>query len=288
MGVEIPLLFTQYKCIFCLCREDNFFKLRGIDFFIQPWYRWRRSYYIFMSGHSKWKQIKQHKGAADIKKAMVFTKIANALTLAARHGGGDPEFNFKLRLSVDKAKECNMPKENIERAIKRGTGALEGVQIEEITYEVFGPGKIPVIIETLTDNKNRTVSDLKHLLNETGGSLATPNSVMWMFEKCGVLRLDSKNWTPEQRNSFELRAIDAGANDIFDELEEIVVCTPISVLQTAKESLEANGYKIESAEIEFVAKERKNIMNHELKEKIEQFFEQLDAMEDVNAYYTTL
>ncbi len=136
-----------------------------------------------MSGHSKWSKIKHKKGAADAKRGAVFTKLGNAVTLAARQGGGDPEMNFSLRLAIDKAKAGNVPKENIDRAIKRGTGELGGANLEEIIYEGFGPNNIPIIIQTLTDNRNRTVAEIKHILEKSGGTMAGPNSVSWMFEK---------------------------------------------------------------------------------------------------------
>jgi len=142
-----------------------------------------------MSGHSKWAQIKRQKGATDQKRGNLFTKLAKGITIAARDGGGDPASNFKLRLAVDQAKQSNMPKDNIERAIKRGAGELEGGQIEEAIYEGFGPSGVAIIIETLTDNKNRTVSNVKHILTKYGGGLGSSNSVLWQFERKGVVRI---------------------------------------------------------------------------------------------------
>ena len=146
-----------------------------------------------MSGHSKWANIKRTKGAADAKRSSLFTKLARVITVAARDKGGDPEMNFSLRLAIEKAKAANMPKENIERAIKRGTGEIKGeAAIEELIYEGFGPGGIAIIIKCLTDNRSRTAAQMKHILTSHGGSLGSPNSVMWQFEQKGVIRISNE------------------------------------------------------------------------------------------------
>jgi len=232
-----------------------------------------------MSGHSKWAKIKRQKASADAKKGNIFTKLANNITIAAKKGG-DPEMNFSLRLAIDKAKESNMPKENIERAIKRGTGELGGATVEELTYEGFGPAKSAFIIETLTDNKNRTAAEIRHLFTKHGGSLG---NVAWNFNRFGVVRI-SKGNTPNNEN-FELELIDAGADDIQKEEEGITILTPMENLQKLKNFLDSKNIKTESAEIEYIAKEEKQISDED-KTKIEKFIEDLDENEDVNNYYT--
>jgi YebC/PmpR family DNA-binding regulatory protein len=236
-----------------------------------------------MSGHSKWSKIKHKKGAADQKRGANFTKLGNAVTVAARKGG-DPEMNFSLRIAIDKAKSENLPKDNIERAIRRGTGELDGVQLEENTYEGFGPGKIGTIIETLTDNKNRTVAEIKHTLDKSGGSLGGPGTVMWMFNRLGSLTINKEG---VNKDELELKAIDAGAEDIEDNEEEIIIYTKPEELQKVKESLEKEDIKIESAEIEFIAKEKKET-NEELDEKLQKFFDILDENGDITNYYTNI
>ncbi len=239
-----------------------------------------------MSGHSKWSKIKHKKGAADAKKGAVFTKLGNAITLAAKQGGDDPETNFSLRLAMDKAKQANMPKDNIQRAIKRGTGDLDGGQLEEVVYEGFLPGgldKIPIIIQGLTDNKNRAASEIKHILEKNGGSLAGPNAVMWQFEHQGVITLKQKEISDE----LELSLIDAGAQDIEEIDEEIIIYTKPEDLQKVKESLEQKNIQIESADLEYVAKDKQKISD-EIGEKIEKTMEELDECDDVTNYFTNL
>lgn len=243
-----------------------------------------------MSGHSKWTQIKHKKGTADQKRGNLFTKLGNAITVAARQAGGDVEVNFSLRLAVDKAKAFNMPKENIERAIKRGTGELAGEKLEEVTYEGFGPGKVALVIECLTPNKNRTVSEIKHILEKQGGTLAGPGAVRWMFEKRGVITINKKQLTIN-KDEVELKLIDAGADDIEEGEEEIVLYAKSENLQKVKENLEkeAEGWDIEinSAGLELVAKEKIEVTD-EINEKLEKLFEELDEHQEVSSYYTNL
>ncbi|MFH1610319.1 MAG: YebC/PmpR family DNA-binding transcriptional regulator [Patescibacteria group bacterium] len=250
-----------------------------------------------MSGHSKWSKIKHKKDAADQKRGASFTKLGNAITLAAKKGG-DPEMNFSLRLAIDSAKSANLPKDNIERAIKRGTGELGGAQLEENTYEGFGPGKIGIIIETLTDNKNRTVAEIKHTLDKNGGSLGGPGTVVWMFDRLGILNIKKDGL---DKDELELKAIDAGAEDIQDDEEYIVIYTKPEELQKVKENLEKENIKIKSAEIEYIAKEKLvrrstgvvsgeggKEANEELEEKLQKFFDILDENEDIMNYYTNV
>lgn len=235
-----------------------------------------------MSGHSKWSQIKRAKGVTDAKRGALFTKLGNTITIAARELGGDPTTNFKLRVAIDQAKTVNMPKDNIERAIKRGTGELEGGSIEEITYEAFGPKGIALIIEVLTDNKNRAVSNLKHILNKYDGSLGTSGSVVWRFEKRGVIRMSDI----KKDQTLELKIIDAGAQDIKEEDGALIIYTKPEDLQKVKENLERQEIAAEYTEIEWIPKEPIKINDSNLRTKLEKLYQELDGSEDVNNYYT--
>jgi YebC/PmpR family DNA-binding regulatory protein len=175
-----------------------------------------------MSGHSKWSSIKHKKGAADAKRGKVFTKLIKEITVAARLGGGDPNGNPRLRTAVDAAKAANMPKDNIERGIKKGTGELEGVSYEEASYEGYGPGGVAVLVECLTDKKNRTVADVKHVFERNGGSLGEPGCVAWMFEKKGLVVVDKAS--VDEESLLEL-ALNAGAEDVRDDGDEFEVVT---------------------------------------------------------------
>ncbi len=164
-----------------------------------------------MSGHSKWHSIKHKKGAADAKRGKIFTRLAREITVAARDGGGDPDMNARLRKAVSDAKAANMPNDNIDRAIKRGTGELEGVNYDEITYEAYGPGGVAILIETMTDNRNRTVADLRHLLSKNNGNLGESGSVSWLFDRKGYIVVGKAAKSEEEL--FEI-AIEAGAEDL--------------------------------------------------------------------------
>jgi len=240
-----------------------------------------------MSGHSKWATTKRAKAATDAKRAVLFTKLAKAITVAAKDKGGDPASNFSLRLAIDKAKAANMPKDNIEKAIKRGTGEIQAAAIEEIIYEGFGPGGTALIIKCLTDNKNRTVQQIKHLLAKYGGSLAGPNSVMWQFEQKGVIRIENEKLTGKDPEELELQIIDLGAQDIEKTSDFWTVYSNKESLQQIKKGLENLGLEIDYAEIEHVPKEKITAKPEE-KEKLLQFFEALDDEEDVDDYYTNL
>jgi len=239
-----------------------------------------------MSGHSKWSTIKRQKAATDAKRGAIFTKLGNLITVAAREKGGDPATNFSLRMAIEKAKAANMPKDNIERAIKRGTGELAGGQIEELLYEGFGPAKSQFIVKCLTDNKNRSAANIRHIFTKYGGSLG---SVMWNFEQKGVIRIMNEELKMKNLNNeeFELGLIDAGADDILKEEEGITIYTKIEDLQKVKKFLEEKNIKTESAEIEYVAKEEIQL-NGDDKEKTEKFIEELEDCEDVSDHYTNI
>lgn len=233
-----------------------------------------------MSGHSKWASIKHKKGAADAKRGKIFTQLGRAITIAAR-SGGDPEFNFSLRMAIDKAKAANMPKDNIERAVKRGTGELEGATIEEKRYEGYGPKGIAVIVDTLTDNSNRTVSELKHLFSKNGGNLE--GSVAWQFEQKGIIYISDQ---AEKANDeeFLLEGIDQGIEDAQKEEDDLVLITEPTKLQVAKEWIDAKGLTADSADLQMIPKETIPL-DDDAKETVEKFLEIIDEYDDVDKIY---
>ncbi len=204
-----------------------------------------------MAGHSKWAQIKRKKAVNDQKRGQAFTKLIRELTVAARDGGGDPGFNPRLRLAVDTAKAANMPQDNIDRAIKRGTGELEGVSYEEVVYEGYGPGGVALYIEALTDNQRRTVAAVRHILDKNGGNLGTAGSVAWQFDKRGVICVDEEA-APEDV-VFEA-AVEAGAEDVTREGGEYVVVTEPGALHEVRRAMDAAGVAVASAQLAMVAK----------------------------------
>lgn len=199
-----------------------------------------------MSGHSKWASIKHKKGAADAKRGKLFTRIIKELTVAARAAGGDPDSNPRLRTVIADAKAANMPAENIKRAIRRGTGEEPGVSYEEVTYEAYGPGGAALIIEVMTDNTNRAVGEIRHLLSKHGGSLATTNSVAWMFTKRGHLVIE-KNGVNEEM--LMAAVIDAGADDFLDELESWEIVTEPEAYETVLDAVRALSVEPVSAQL---------------------------------------
>jgi YebC/PmpR family DNA-binding regulatory protein len=201
-----------------------------------------------MSGHNKWSTIKHKKGAADAKRGKIFTKLIKEITVAAKLGGGDPAGNPRLRTAVDKAKAENMPKDNIDRAIKKGTGELEGVTYEETTYEGYGPGGVAVLVEVMTDNRNRTVSDVRSIFSKCNGNMGESGCVAWMFDKKGLIVFSEKT---DFDKLFEA-ALEAGAEDVTDEGEQIEVLTDPAGFIEVREALEKSGFKYESAEITMI------------------------------------
>jgi YebC/PmpR family DNA-binding regulatory protein len=199
-----------------------------------------------MSGHSKWHTIKHKKGAADAKRGKVFTRIIKELTVAARAGGGDPDANPRLRTIVAEAKSVNMPADNIKRAIQRGTGELPGVSYEEIMYEGYGPGGAAIIIETLTDNKNRTVGEMRHTLSKHGGNLAAENSVAWMFNKKGYIVVEKSK---VDEDALMSAALDAGADDLRDDGDSWEIVSSPDVFQGVLDAVKALGVEPGAAEV---------------------------------------
>lgn len=237
-----------------------------------------------MSGHSKWATTHRQKEIVDSKRGAIFTKLGKLISIAARKGG-DPVTNFSLRIAVDKARGANMPKDNIERAIKRGTGEGGDAQIEELMYEGIGPAKTQFIVKCLTDNKNRTASAVRHLFTKNGGSFSV---VMWNFEQKGVITITNdelKTKKFENNDEFELELIDAGALDIQKEEEGVTIFTAPGDFQKVKQFLETKNITTESAEIEYVAKDNQKL-NDEEKIQVEKFINELEDNEDVAEYYT--
>jgi len=239
-----------------------------------------------MSGHNKWSKVKRIKEVKDAKRSAVFTKIGNLITVAARDKGGDPDTNFALRLAIEKAKSVNMPKDNIDKAVKRGTGELAGEQIEELYYEGIGPGKFQFIVKSLTDNKNRSASNIRHLFTKYGGSFTTVN---WNFEQKGVINIKAEETEEKELNNEEkqLELIDVGAEDFEFEKEGVSIYTKPENLQKVQQVLENQEVAIESADIEYIPKETAEPTEEE-REKLDRFIEELEDCEDVSDYYTNL
>jgi YebC/PmpR family DNA-binding regulatory protein len=240
-----------------------------------------------MSGHSHWAGIKQRKGVNDAKRANVFTKYGRIVTIAAREGGGDPDANFKLRIAVDQARSMNMPKENIERAIKRGTGELkDGATIEENLYEGYGPGQVALLIKTATDNRNRTVSEVKTILTKTNGKMVPSGSVSFMFRQVGEIILDTAG---KNKDDIEMQAIEAGADDItfFEGDTLCVVYTKIEDLQSTKEYLEKQGLGIKDAGLTYIPTQKSTPSAEQLAQ-CELLIEKLEDHDDVQTVYANL
>lgn len=233
-----------------------------------------------MSGHSHWSSIKRAKEATDQKRGKVFSKIARQISVVAREKGGDIDANASLRIVIDKAKKLNMPKENIERAIKRGTGESSEGRLEEFIFEAYGPEGIALIIEGITDNKNRTLGEIKNILSKNGGKLASEGSVKWMFDQKGVILINNGD-----KDDLEIKAIEAGAEDIKWEDDHLTIYTKVEDLGKTKKGLENQGVEIESASLDWLAKEEVELKE---KEKIFRLFDLLDENDDIQEIYSNL
>ncbi len=242
-----------------------------------------------MSGHSHFSSIKHKKEITDAKRGKVFSKLARQISVAVREKGSDPETNSGLRLVIEKAKEFNMPKDNIERAIKRGTGELAEEKLEEVIYEAYGPGGIAIIIEGITDNKNRALGEIKQILSQAGGKLADSGSVKWMFERKGaIIIIYHLSLTNNQsKEDLEMKAIEAGADDIYWHNDILDVYTKPENLEKVKKNLENQGIKVESASLDWVAKDEIELEEKE-KKAAERLFELLDENETVQEIYSNL
>jgi YebC/PmpR family DNA-binding regulatory protein len=234
-----------------------------------------------MSGHNKWANIKHRKQAQDAKKSKIFTKIIRELMVAAREGGTDPETNNSLRVAMDKAKDANMPKDTMEKAIKKGAGELEGQSFVEVMYEAYAPGGIALLIRTLTDNKNRTAQEIRHLLSKHGGNLAESGSVAWMFERKGILTVPKKEISDMEE--FELMAIDAGAEDIKDDTDPVEIITEPDQASDSKGTLEENGYSV-SYQLTYLPKNTIAVTGEDA-EKLVKLLNYLEDNDDVQEVY---
>jgi len=238
-----------------------------------------------MSGHSKWSTIKRKKGAEDAKRGKIFTRLARDIMMAAREGGGDEEMNPKLKLAIGKAKSANMPKDNIERAIKKGTGELAGGEMEEITYEAYGPDGVAFIIDVLTDNRNRALADVKYVFNRGGGSLATNGAVQWQFEQKGYITL-KKGEATDFEEVFMVAA-EAGADDVTDEDEMIVIYTPRDMFGAVDQAITEAGYEVDDAELRWEPQNETALETDKALKNLK-IMEQLEELDDVQSVANNL
>lgn len=241
-----------------------------------------------MSGHSKWHNIQARKGKQDAVKSNVFSKYAKQITMATKQGGADVATNFSLRLLVEKSKAAGMPKDNIDRAIKRGTGELnDGAQMEEVLYEAYGPGGVAIMIKAITDNRNRTTSDIKHIISECGGTFGNSGSVAWMFEQRGVVSISNEQLTINKvsRDDLEMKLIEAGAEDIWDEEES--VCAKFKVVDFKKimDAVKSINLEPSKSGIEWIAKDKVKI-SAEDEERLGKLFSELEENDDADDYWT--
>jgi YebC/PmpR family DNA-binding regulatory protein len=235
-----------------------------------------------VAGHNKWSKIKRKKGVADAKRGALFTKLIREITVAAREGGGSPEFNARLRLAVDTAKAASMPAENIERAIKKGTGELEGTRYEEVTYEGYGPGGVALFIECLSDNTNRTVADVRYALTRYDGSLGTGGSVAWQFDRKGQIVIDASRHSEDA--VFEA-AIEAGAEDVAGDGDEFVVTTDVQRFNAVQDAIRGAGIEASSAELTRIAKTEVSVGGRDA-EKLVKLLEALEDLDDVQKVHS--
>ena len=235
-----------------------------------------------MSGHSKWSTIKRKKAVVDAKRGKIFTKLIKEITVAARAGGGDPDTNPRLRLAVDNAKSVNMPQDNIERAIKKATGELEGVNYLEITYEGYGPSGVAILVESMTDNKNRTVAEVRHIFGKCGGSMGESGSVAWMFERKGVITLTSQGKTEDA--IFEI-ILEAGADDLITEEDFFEVTTSLESFEPVRKSLVDTGLEIDNASLQWIAKNTTPVSS-DVSEKVIKLIDMMEDSDDIQSVYT--
>lgn len=240
-----------------------------------------------MSGHSHWATVKHKKGAADAKKSKLFSKMAREISIAAKDGGGDPSFNPKLRLIIERARSLNMPTDNIDRAVKRGTGEIEDVVLEEILLEAYGPGGVAIMIEGITDNKNRTFGEIKQVLNQKGGKLVGEGAIKWMFDRKGAITIDVTKQGGVKKEDLEMMAIEAGADDFYWQEDLLDVYTKPEDLEKTRKALEGKKIIIESASLDWVAKEQISA-NQDDKASCEDLFEALDENDAVQNIYSNL
>ena len=238
-----------------------------------------------MAGHSKWAQIKRQKAANDAKRGQLYTKLGREITVAARDGGGDPETNFRLRLAVQRAKDANMPAETIERAVKRGSGELEdSARLEDMVYEGYGPGGAALFIEALTDNRNRTVAELRNTLTRGGGNLGESGSVAWMFDTRGQVLIELNGGDADEAM---LESIELGAEDVQEEEGTLVILTLLEQLEAMRRGMEERGYAVESAELTRVPKTMSEPETAKAAQAM-RLIESVEDLDDVQKVYTNL
>jgi YebC/PmpR family DNA-binding regulatory protein len=235
-----------------------------------------------MSGHSKWSTIKHKKGAADKKRGKIFTKLIKEITVAARMGGGDPDANPRLRHALSTANSQNLPKETAQRAVKKGSGDLEGVEYEEILYEGYGPGGVAMLVECLTDNRNRTIADVRQIFGKAGGNVGTDGCVAWMFDKKGLISVSKEN--SDEDTLMEL-ALDAGAEDIIEEADAFEIITAPEDYDAVKDAIDSAQIKYELAEITMIPQNMTKLEGKEAEQMIK-FMEALDDSDDVQQFYS--
>jgi YebC/PmpR family DNA-binding regulatory protein len=241
-----------------------------------------------MRGHSHAKKIKHQKELTDQKKGQVFSKLARLIWVAVKEGGSSPETNSKLRMAIEMAKEARMPGENIERAIKKGTGELASEEkLEQFLFEAYGPGGVAIIIEGITDNKNRALGEVKQILNQNGGKLVGEGAVQWMFDKKGVIEIDIKKYQDKKKEDLEMAAIEAGAEDIYWHQDLFDVYTKPVELEKVKKGLEEKGIEAELVSLDWVAKENVKVDEKD-KEACQKLFDALDDSDSVQEIYSNL
>jgi len=237
-----------------------------------------------MSGHSHWATIKHKKGAIDAKRGKLFSKLSRAIIIAAKNGGGDPEMNLKLRYSIDKAREVSMPKDNIERAIKRGTGEMEGVTFDEITYEGYGPGGVAIMVDILTDNRNRTNGEVRKIFERGGGKMGSAGNVAYLFDRKGVFTVDARS---QDEDTLMGAALDAGAEDMRRDGDKFLILTDPASFSEVQAALEKAAVKPETAEITQLPKAPKDVSVEEGK-KVLKLMDALEEHDDVQNVYTDM
>lgn len=237
-----------------------------------------------MAGHSKWANVKHKKARADAEKGKMFTKISREIMVAARQGGGDVESNFRLRIAVQNAREVNMPNDNINRAIKKGLGEVEGMKLEEITYEGYGPGGVALLLEVMTDNRNRTAGEIRNLLSRNGGNLGEAGCVAWMFKRQGYIVID-KDKTDMEEDDLMLLALEEGAEDFITEDDTYEITTEPEVMEKVKEGFTNSGIELTIAQVTMVPQSTVEINDKEEAEKILRLMELLEEHDDVQNVY---
>ncbi|NPV91535.1 MAG: YebC/PmpR family DNA-binding transcriptional regulator [Firmicutes bacterium] len=236
-----------------------------------------------MSGHSKWATIKRHKSKVDAQRGKLFTKIGRELILAARAGGADPAGNMRLKMAITKAREANMPMDNITRAIKRGTGEIEGSAYEEITYEGYGPGGVAIMVSAATDNRNRTAAEIRHIFSKNGGSLGEGGCVAWMFQRKGVMNLDEP---PPDEDELLLLALDAGAEDVRVEEDSVEIITGADDFESVREALAGGGLVFARAEVTMLPQNTVSVEDREQAAAILRLMDMLEEHDDVQEVYS--